>query len=188
MKRNTKFLLTGAALAGLIGLATVGVSHAGGDWHGKYGSYGGHHGGYGMGHGGGHGPMHGRDMFNRFDQNGDGKVTQEEFDAQHKSMFAKFDGDGSGTMALEEFQALWLEHMHSRMVDLFQALDEDGDGQVTPAEFNDPMSRMFLYLDRDEDGSVTKEELKRRHHRGERYHRYHRDDDDDREEYEKDDD
>ena len=117
MKRNTKFLLTGAALAGLIGLATVGASHAGGDWHGKGGYYGGHHGGYGMGRGGMHGAMRGGKMFDRFDANGDGKVTQEEFDSRREAKFTEFDGDGNGSMALEEFQALWLEHMRPHMVE-----------------------------------------------------------------------
>ena len=84
-------------------------------------------------------------------------------------------------MALEEFQALWLEHMRPHMVDRFQQLDEDGDGEVTADEFNDPMSRMFAYLDKNEDGSVTKKEVKRRHHR-------YYDDDDDEDDYRKDDD
>ena len=92
MQRKTKILLTAGGLAGLIGLATMGASYAGGDWHGKYGGYhGGYNGGYlggghGMGHGAMHGGgMHGRDMFERFDQNGDGKVTQEEFDSLRRS-------------------------------------------------------------------------------------------------------
>lgn len=42
MRHKTKILLTGAALAGLIGLAATGVSYAGGDWHGKSGHHGSH--------------------------------------------------------------------------------------------------------------------------------------------------
>lgn len=194
MRHKTKVLLTSAALAGLIGLAASGASYAGGDWHGKggQGSYGGHHGSQHSGmhggmRGGMHGAGHGRDMFKRFDQNADGKVTQEEFDAVRAEKFAQYDGDGNGTMAIDEFQALWLEHMRPRMVDHFQDLDEDGDGQVTSAEFNEPMSRMFSYLDRNDDGTVAMKELKGRHRGGDRHHKYGRGYDDD-DKNEKDDD
>ena len=48
---------------------------------------------------------------------------------------AEFDADNDGSLTLEEYQALWLDAMRERMVDRFQAHDDDGDAIVTVEEF-----------------------------------------------------
>ena len=117
------------------------------------------------GHGprGGHGMM-GRggpgggmmlQLFEEVDADGDGAVTQAEIDAYRTAQVGGADADGDGSLALEEFQTLWLERMRPRMVDAFQNLDEDGDGQITEAELDSRVDRMVARLDRDGDGALT---------------------------------
>jgi hypothetical protein len=65
----------------------------------------------GPGYGGGRGPM----MFDRFDTDGDGKVTQQEFDAGHSGRFAQMDINGDGAVTQDEarqaMQQMRAEHM-----------------------------------------------------------------------------
>ncbi|HCI09097.1 MAG TPA: hypothetical protein DE314_17350, partial [Sulfitobacter sp.] len=46
----------------------------------------------------------------------------------------EFDADKDGNLNLEEFEALHKSAMQSRMVDRFQHLDANGDGQVSSGE------------------------------------------------------
>lgn len=177
MKRTTTLAL-GAALAviGATGLAVA--SFADGD-RGGYG-YGGHH-GYGMGygmHGGGYGPgMHhdsgygpgmygggpgGPRMFEQFDLDKDGKLTQAEIDTARAERLAKFDANGDGALNLEEYQALWIDAMRERMVDRFQAHDDDGDGKVTKEEFAERFAGMVARMDTNGDGVIDREDMQRR--------------------------
>ena len=150
MTRTTKLLLTTGVLA-LGSAAFAGISLADGNW-------GRHHGpGYG-----------GERLFESFDANGDGKLTQAEVDQVRQARLAEFDSDGDGSLTLEEYQALWLDAMRERMVDQFQSHDDDGDGKVTVAEFDEPYSRLIVRLDTNGDGEVTIEELRER---GERHRR-----------------
>lgn len=168
MKRGTIRILTASAIGavGLAGLAAVGLAdddHGGRFW-GKHG------GGYHMGMGGGHGfgrrgGMH--EMMLRFDANSDGKLTQEEIDQGRANQLAEFDKDGDGTLNLAEYEALWLDVMRERMVDRFQAHDDDGDGKVTPEEFGSRFADMVQYMDMNDDGALSEEDMRRRH-RGER--------------------
>ena len=77
-----------------------------------------------------------------------------------QARLAEFDADGDGSLNLEEYQALWLDAMRERMVDRFQAHDDDGDGLVTAEEFGEPFDRIVSRLDGDGDGEVTEDELR----------------------------
>jgi hypothetical protein len=150
-------LVIGAAALGATALA--GVSLADGKrGHGYHG--GGHHGG----------PGHGRHlerMIEEFDVNQDGTITQVEIDQARQDRLAAFDQNNDGSLTLEEYQALWLDAMHARMVDRFQELDEDGDAIVTAEEFVGPFDAMVVRLDRTGDGELTREDMRRGpHHRG----------------------
>lgn len=114
-------------------------------------------------------------MLEEFDSNGDGKLSQAEVDQARSDRLAQFDSDGDGQLNLQEFQALWLDRMHSRMVDQFQELDEDGDAVVTGEEFLQPFAKMIERMDRNKDGELSKEDRKRRRH----HDRVENDDNDD---------
>jgi Ca2+-binding EF-hand superfamily protein len=155
MKTSTKVMLAVGAIA--LGTTTmVGVGLA--DGKGGRGYHGAGH------HGGGPGWHSGRmeRLFEQFDTNQDGVVTQVEIDEVRSSRLAEFDADGDGSLTLEEYQALWLDAMRERMVDQFQAHDDDGDGLVTVEEFGERYDSMVGRLDRNDDGEITQDDLRRR--------------------------
>lgn len=144
------------------------------DWRGHHGWH--HRGGHGR-HGDREGWREGRggNMLKRLeelDTNKDGALTQTEIDQFRQDQITRFDTDKDGTLSLEEYQGLWLERMRERMVDAFQAHDDDGDGKVTPAEFNERFADLVRRHDRNGDGKVDQAD------RGGR-HMMHGDDDDD---------
>ena len=154
MTRTTKLLLTTGALA-LGAAAFAGVSLADGGWGRHHGH--GHHRGAGEG------------LFETFDANQDGRLTQAEIDQARQAKLAEFDSDGDGSLTLEGYQALWLDAMRERMVDNFQDHDDDGDGMVTAEEFGERYSRIVSRFDDDGDGAVTMDEMRQRmerRHRG----------------------
>lgn len=161
MKKTTTIAIAAVAVLG-VGAAAV-AAQADGRWrdHGGSSHYS-HSGGYGMGGPGmkGHG---GRmaSMLRYFDSDGDGAVSQAEIDQVRDERFATFDSDSSQTLSLAEFEGLWLDFMRERMVDGFQRLDADGDGQVTLAEVNRPLGQMVERMDRNEDGVIDRSDFKR---------------------------
>ena len=164
MKTHTKVFLGVLGVATIAGVAVAGHSYADGrGWKGQ--GFGGHHRGMGPAM-----------ILERFDVDGDGKVTRDEAATTIDEKLATFDGDTNGTLSLEEFQGLWVEQTHEMMVRGFQRLDRDGDGEITRAEIDGPIEHVFGWMDRNEDGAIEMRELRRDHHRG------GRDDDDDREE------
>ena len=147
MRTRTKVMLAVGAVA--LGTTTmVGASQAGGGW-GR-----GHHGG-GWGGGGDH-------LFEQFDSNQDGLITQTEVDQVLEGRVADFDQNNDGSLNLEEYQALWLDAMRERMVDRFQDLDDDGDAIVTTEEFVEPYSRAVQRMDHNEDGAITRDDMRGR--------------------------
>ena len=114
---------------------------------------------------GGHGKHGG--WFKALDTDGDGKISQAEFDAAKADRFAKADADGDGKVTADEMkQAFERKHEErmkkheARMEEHFKALDTDGDGAVSEAEMQAHHVQMFSKLDADGDGFVSEEELK----------------------------
>ncbi len=107
-----------------------------------------------------HGMHRGMRLFERFDADDDGKITQGEVDKARARRMARFDTDKDGRLSLNEFEGLWLDFMRERMVDRFQHLDSDGDGAVTAREFARPFKRVIRRLDRDGDGEITIREVR----------------------------
>lgn len=156
MTRTTKTLLAGgAAVLVLAGIAGAGVASPRG-WNCGPGGFG--PAGYGP-PGGMPGPMQGR-AFERFDANGDGKLTQAEVDQVQGERFATFDADGDGRLTLEEYQALWLETARPAMVDRFQDQDDDGDGVVTTEEFGERSQSLVQRFDRNGNGEISQTDMR----------------------------
>ncbi len=157
MTRTTKLLLTTGALAlGVTAFAGASLADGSCGWH----RGGGHQGGFGGGHSGGFGGG----LFETFDTNHDGKLTQDEIDQVRQARFTEFDKNGDGQLSLEEYQALWLDAMHRYMVRSFQALDVNGDAAMTEEEFTARFSHVVERLDTNGDGQVTEDELHHRFH------------------------
>ncbi len=93
-----------------------------------------------------------------FDANGDGAVTQAEIDQFRQGQITQFDANRDGTLSVDEYQALWLDQMRERMVDAFQAHDNDGNGQVTAKEFNQRFAGMVERMDRNGDGQLSQDD------------------------------
>ena len=167
MKKHTKIALAGLGAVVLIGGIAAASDHVlAGSWdHG--GKYGGKFGHYKA------------DVFDRFDADGDGRVTIAEIDGFKAALIERHNADRSGSINLDEFAAVWLEQTRPMMVDGFQRLDDDGSGDVTVAEIDRKFDRMVRHLDRNGDGAIAMKELGRHGHHG------HYDDDDDDDDDEK---
>ena len=111
--------------------------------------------GHGERRGGGMGGEMFRQVFDAADADGDGTVTAAEIDAYRTAQIGAVDASGDGSLSIEEFDELYRSLTRTRMVDIFQDLDADGDGQITPAEIDTRMARLIERLDRDGDGSIT---------------------------------
>lgn len=111
------------------------------------------HGGYGKYGKRGHRGM--KRIFERYDANKDGVVTQDEVDAVIVERFNTIAGE-DGVVTLDDYRTAWLERSRGRMVRAFQHLDRDGAGAVSTEEFNAASDRMFNRLDRDGNGELTK--------------------------------
>jgi hypothetical protein len=147
MNRITRIALAATAVAAIAG-GVAATAHADGRWSMGKGVH-------------GDGERHGGRMmrlFESFDANGDGALTQEEIDASRSGRFAKFDGNADKALTLEEYQALWLDAMHERMVRSFQRLDTDGDARVTAEEFGAPFARMVAHADHNGDGKLDRDD------------------------------
>ena len=165
MSTRTKITIIVSLSVLLIGMAIAGVSQADG-WGPKGGPHFGHHGSWQDGHKGRHWKAHGGPkrmirMFEAYDANRDGKLTQAEIDEGRAAQVVRFDADGDGALSLQEYEGLWLEAMRARLVDRFQFLDEDGDGVVTQTEFAEPFARVVTFMDRNDDDAISREDMRR---------------------------
>lgn len=125
---------------------------------------------------GGMGGSHRMEIIQKIDANADGKITMAEITAHRDQLHAEHDKDGNKAISLSEFEGIWLSMMRPMMVDKFQMMDDDGDGQITNAEVDKKMTWMMHRMDRNEDGAISMKEMSRGH---KRFRGHHDDDDDD---------
>ncbi|MBT8455508.1 MAG: EF-hand domain-containing protein [Alphaproteobacteria bacterium] len=107
------------------------------------------------------GPQGGPVSFETFDADGDGKVTQAEFDAFRATRFAERDTDGDGFLSAEEIAASMQREMGPRAERMIERMDANGDGLIAPDELGPRGDRgnMIARLDTDGDGAVSEEEF-----------------------------
>lgn len=129
------------------------------DGHGSHHRKGKHKGGMGRHHGGSE--MF-RTLFGQVDADGNGAVTQEEIDNFRAAKVGEADASGDGALSIEEFDTLYREFTRSRMVDMFQKMDADGDGVISDAEMDSRFGGVVDRMDRDDDGALTLKERGRR--------------------------
>lgn len=111
-------------------------------------------------------------FFDEIDADNDGSVTQIEVDQFLATQLTEGDTDGNGSVGLEEFQVIYFERTHPQMVDAFQDLDDDGDGQVTSAELSNRFGTIVERMDRNGDDTLSADD-RRRGDRGGRRGRGH---------------
>lgn len=114
-----------------------------------------------------HGGGRGHQLLRALDADGDRVVTIEEARALQLDRLGRFDTDGDGTLSLDEFTPLFTEVTRTRMVNMYQYLDADGDGEVTEAEMLSPVQKL-TQMDLDGDGDVDRDDRPARRGKGDR--------------------
>ena len=104
-----------------------------------------------------------RTVFRQADSDGDGALTQAEIDTFRSAQVDRADVSGDGALSLDEFETLYREFTRNRMVNAFQRLDADGDGQISAAEMDDRFGDVVARMDRNDDGVLTLQDGRRRH-------------------------
>jgi Ca2+-binding EF-hand superfamily protein len=106
-------------------------------------------------------------LLQRFDADGDGRVTLEEFQAAGEARFATLDADGDGRISAEEFAAARPEGRRAGRPQADEnrprrglaRMDADGDGYVSKAEFEAARMARFNALDANGNGVIDADEI-----------------------------
>jgi hypothetical protein len=90
--------------------------------------------------------------FDSHDADGDGVLSQDEYDGATSQAFKKFDKNGDGVITPDEMP----NTPQGRKT--FQAMDKNGDGVVTQQEFQIHSAEWYQQHDLNQDGSLSKSE------------------------------
>jgi len=107
------------------------------------------------------GPNGMQKLLKTVDADGDGAVTVAEIEDFKVAQLSGADGDADGALNIDEFDTIYRALTRSRMVDMFQNFDEDGDGVISTAELDDRVNSVIKRMDRNGDGTLTPEDGRR---------------------------
>lgn len=102
-------------------------------------------------------------LFERYDADGDERITREEFESAVPTRFARDDANGDGNLSAEEMLAAWKarnteEQVMARIERMIERADENGDGVLSAGEMPDKRrgkGRLFDRADANGDGVIT---------------------------------
>ena len=105
-------------------------------------------------------------MMSRYDGDGDERITREEFDLKRRADFDLTDDDGDGWVSQDEYLAEFEDRLDRYVAESrresveqsrrrFEALDDDGNGAMTFAEYQDSGHGIFGRWDTDGNGYVS---------------------------------
>ncbi|MEM9107749.1 MAG: hypothetical protein AAGC96_19075, partial [Pseudomonadota bacterium] len=121
--------------------------------------------------GGGRGGQWVARLLERYDVNGDGKITRAEYDEIRTKLFSDADTDGNTSVSLEEFATVWQDMNKERIVRGFQRYDTNGDLSITRDEYTAGNVDFIERNDRNGDGVVTKADRRKGNPHGKRSER-----------------
>lgn len=100
-------------------------------------------------------------MLQKWDANGDGKISLDEYLAAASSRFAQIDAQNKGAVSADQIASSphAQERLERRAEGLVRHLDKAGKGYVTEDEFVAAAKTRFAKLDRNNDGKLTPDEL-----------------------------
>jgi Ca2+-binding EF-hand superfamily protein len=117
----------------------------------------------------------GKELFQKMDTDGDGKISRDEHAAGVRRMHEKMDADKDGKVTASEMDAArdkivgkkGAKEMkgkpHMSAAEKIKVIDTDGDGVLTADEHAAGARTMFEKMDADGDGFLTKTELEAGH-------------------------
>ena len=110
-------------------------------------------------------------ILNRFDSNGDGRITEDERQSLPEPMWRRWDVNGDGVIEAEEIEKALAsprgafpgggppdDLFRQSPAEIIKARDQDDNGKLSAEELGVD-ARFFQRIDRDGDGQVTVEEL-----------------------------
>ena len=125
----------------------------------------------------------GQDRFQQLDADGNGEITQAEFQAHAEARFAEVDADGDGFVTGEELKAAGDARRAERSAKMLERFDTDGNGSLDASELeamgdkrgdkrdgkkdgkrgDKGGERMIERMDTNDDGKLSMEEMTQRH-------------------------
>ncbi|MEM7079041.1 MAG: hypothetical protein AAF513_10475 [Pseudomonadota bacterium] len=104
-------------------------------------------------------------FIDRYDADGDSRVSSIEFEQARRNRFDLTDEDADGTVSQAEYVYEWEDRMDAQLAQdragqvkqtivRFGALDKDDDAQMSWDEYNASANRMFARHDTDDDGTI----------------------------------